>query len=474
MSKKKTTYAQLLDLPEGLKMPSASDIERAVLGAMLIDNTSVDVALHLLNDQSFYVPAHAHIFRAMQAVEAASQPIDFITVRNELQRMGTENEAGGAAYLMELTQDVSTAANIEAHCRIVLEKEMLRRLIRVSHQIATRAYAAIDDPFDILDQSESEILQVTQDHMKQNFVEMPAAVKEALRQIDLIHAQDYKKLAVPTGYFDLDEILGGFQPSDLIILAARPSMGKTAMALCLARNAAIQYQVPVAFFSLEMSSTQLVMRLICAEGNLDSNLVRTGKLPQNQAVNLSKAGAKLTHAPIYIDDSSELTALEIRAKCRRLHREKNIGIIFIDYLQLMHGSGKQDNREREVAIISRSLKALAKELKIPVVALAQLNRQVEDQNMKRPQLSNLRESGSLEQDADVVLFLHRPEYYGIQQYEDGTSTRNIAEVLIAKHRNGPVGDVRLRFLREYAKFESLDLVRDIDEMNVRAPREDYI
>ena len=303
---------------------------------------------------------------------------------------------------------------------------------------------------------------------------MDRAVRDALEYIEAIHSQKDRKFSVPTGFYELDEILGGFQKSDLIIIAARPSMGKTALALTLARNAAIDHGIPIGIFSLEMSTMQLIIRMLCAEGRLNAHLVRTGKLPSEEGVKLSKNAHKLINAPLYVDDSPSQTVLEIRAKARRLKAEKNIGMIIIDYLQLMQGPPKAESREREISHISRSLKALAKELNIPVIALAQLNRAVEARTDKRPQLSDLRESGSIEQDADVVMFLNRPEYYGIDKDENGESNEGVAEIIIGKQRNGPTGNVKLAFVKDYARFENLAHARQIAQYSSLPVDEDII
>jgi replicative DNA helicase len=303
---------------------------------------------------------------------------------------------------------------------------------------------------------------------------MDRAVRDALEYIEAIHSQTTQKFSVPTGFYELDEILGGFQKSDLIIIAARPSMGKTALALTLARNAAVDHDVPVGIFSLEMSTMQLIIRLLCAEGKLDAHLVRTGKLPNEEGVKLSKNAHRLIEAPLYVDDSPAQTVLEIRAKARRLKVEKNVGMIIIDYLQLMQGPANSESREREISHISRSLKSLAKELNIPVIALAQLNRAVETRTDKRPQLSDLRESGSIEQDADVVMFLNRPEIYKIESFPDGSPTENVAELIIGKQRNGPTGEIRLAFMKKYARFENLAKARQIEEFAALPEDEDII
>jgi replicative DNA helicase len=303
---------------------------------------------------------------------------------------------------------------------------------------------------------------------------MDRAVRDALEYIEAIHSKSNIKFSVPTGFYELDELLGGFQKSDLIIIAARPSMGKTALALTLARNAAIDHKIPVGIFSLEMSTMQLIIRMLCAEGRLNAHLVRTGKLPHEEGVKLSKNAHKLIDAPVFVDDTPAQSVLEIRAKARRLKAEKNIGMIIIDYLQLMQGPAKSESREREISHISRSLKSLAKELNIPVIALAQMNRAVEARTDKRPQLSDLRESGSIEQDADVVTFLYRPEYYGIKQDQDGNSLEGVAEIIVGKQRNGPTGEVRLAFIKEYARFENLAHARQLEEYSIVPTDEDII
>lgn len=346
-------------------------------------------------------------------------------------------------------------------------------MIQSAHQIAKDAYDGNQDAFEILDEAERKIFEISELQIKRNYQGMDVAVKNAIEYIEAIHTQTHRDFAVPTGFYELDEILGGFQKSDLIIIAARPSMGKTAFALTLARNAAIDHKVPVGIFSLEMSTMQLVIRLLCAEGRLNAHLVRTGKLPHSEGAKLSKNAHKLISAPIFVDDSPSQTVLEIRAKARRLKAEKKVGLIIIDYLQLMQGPAKAESREREISHISRSLKALAKELNIPVIALAQLNRAVESRSDKRPQLSDLRESGSIEQDADVVMFLNRPEYYGIEKDENGESLEGVAEVIIGKQRNGPTGTVKLAFIKEYARFENLAHARQLAEYSP-IPEEDII
>lgn len=478
MAKAKKYTSSEIDklIPADVKPPAVPEIEASVLGAILIEKEAVPKALELLTPSSFYVKAHRLIFEAMVSLFESSEPIDTVTLYEELKKREQIEDVGGAVYLSKLSQNISSAANIEFHAKIILEKEILRGLISSSHEIASAAYSGIDDAFEILDRAERKIFEITESHLKTSFKSMDRAVREALEYIEAIHSSSTQKFSVPTGFFELDEMLGGLQKSDLVIIAARPSMGKTAFALSLARNAAIDHQVPIGIFSLEMSTMQLIIRLLCAEGRLNAHLVRTGKLPKEEGGKLSKNVHKLIHAPIYIDDTPSQTVLEIRAKARRLKSEKNIGMIVIDYLQLMQGPSNAESREREISHISRSLKALAKELNIPVLALSQLNRSVETRTDKRPLLSDLRESGSIEQDADVVIFLNRPEQNGIKNFDDEnkTSTEGIAEVIIGKQRNGPTGEVRLAFIKEYARFENLAHQRQIQEYSAVQTDDDII
>jgi replicative DNA helicase len=442
---------------------------------MLIEREAVPKAIELLSTGSFYLKEHKLIFDAMVSLFESGEPIDTVTLYEELKKRNQAEEIGGAVYLSRLSQNISSAANIEYHAKIILEKEILRGLITSSHEIARAAYEGTEDAFEILDQAERKIFEITETHLKKTFTSMDRAVRDALEYIEAIHSNTKQKFSVPTGFYELDEMLGGFQKSDLIIIAARPSMGKTALALTLARNAAVDHKVPVGIFSLEMATMQLIIRMLCAEGRLNAHLVRTGKLPSEEGIKLSKNAHRLIESPLYIDDTPAQTVLEIRAKARRLKAEKDIGMIIIDYLQLMQGPSNSESREREISHISRSLKSLAKELNIPVIALAQLNRAVETRTDKRPQLSDLRESGSIEQDADVVLFLNRPEYYGIKTFaDDSTSTEGVAEVIIGKQRNGPTGDIRLAFIKEYARFENLAHARQIEEYSIVPTNEDII
>ncbi len=476
MAKTKKTYnASTQVIPADVKPPAAPEIEASILGAMLIEKEAVPKAIELLTPQSFYLKEHRLIFEAMQSLFEAGEPIDTVTVYEELKKRNQVEEIGGAVYLSKMSQNISSAANVQYHAKIVLEKEILRGLISSAHEIASTAYSGNEDAFDLLDEAERKIFAITEAHLKKSYVGMDKAVREAFEYIEALHSKSNRKFSVPTGFYELDDLLGGFQKSDLVIIAARPSMGKTAFALSVARNAAVEHKIPVGIFSLEMSTMQLVIRLLCAEGRLNAHLVRTGKLPLEEGNKLSKNAHKLIEAPIYIDDTPAQSVLEIRAKARRLKAERDIGMIVIDYLQLMQGPANAESREREISHISRSLKSLAKELNIPVLALAQLNRGVEARTDKRPLLSDLRESGSIEQDADVVLFLSRPEVYGFEVWP-GTqeACKGAAEIIVSKQRNGPTGDVKLAFIKEYARFENLAHARQIAEYSGVEAEEDII
>jgi len=450
--------------------PAVVEVEKEIIGAMLLDNEAIPKVFEILKADSFFDPKHKVIFQSIQSLYEANEPLDTVTLYEELKKQGKVEEAGGVTYVSKLAQDVSSAANVDYHARIVLEKWILRKLISTSLDVASSAFDAKEDVFDLLDEAEQKMFSISQEGTKESFTSMKAAVKDAWEMIEAIKGNKLGAVSVQTGYFQLDDILGGYQKSDLIIIAARPSMGKTAFALSFMRNAAIDYNVPVAFFSLEMATVQLATRLISAEARMDAHSLRTGNFRDSDGQKISRTVHKLSSAPIYIDDTPSLSILEMRAKARRLHKEKGIGLIVVDYLQLMTAGSKVESREREISIISRSLKALAKDLNVPVIALSQLNRAVESTTDKRPMLSHLRESGAIEQDADVVIFLYRPEYYGISQFANGDTTEGIAEIIISKQRNGPVGEVKLRFIKEYARFENLDLYHnDVSMSNDDAP-----
>lgn len=447
---------QSIEQTSGRVPPQAVDVEMSVLGAMLLEKEAVARAVEVLDDSAFYKPGHQEIFKAIVGLFEKNEAADSITVVEELRRMGKLDSVGGPLYISDLTMRVTSAANVEYHAKIVLEKALLRNLISASSEITSRAFNEQDDALDLLDEAENKIFQISEKRLKKSFVSMKEAVFTTMEMLESIHGKHSGVTGVPSGFTSLDSMTGGFQNSDMIIVAARPSMGKTAFVLSVARNAAVDHGKPVGFFSLEMSAQQLVMRLICAEARVDAQSVRTGRLPDEQWRNLSTRIGKLYNAKIFIDDTPALSILELRAKARRLKAEHDISMVIVDYLQLMAGPKNAQSREQEISQISRSLKALAKELNIPVIALSQLNRAVETSSDKRPMLANLRESGAIEQDADVVIFIHRPEKYGLAR-DDGSSAEGIAEIIIGKQRNGPTGEVELAFINQYARFENLAL-----------------
>ena len=440
---------------EGRVPPQAVDVEMAVLGAMMLEKGALAKAIEILDDAAFYKPAHQRIFTAMVTLFERNEPVDLITLIEELRRRGELEKIGGEYYLTELTTKVTSAANVEYHAHIVLEKALMRQLIISSSEVIGRAYNETEDALDLLDEAEQKIFQISEQRMKKSFVSMNTAVHSTMEMLESIHGKHSGVTGVPSAFTEVDNYTGGFQKSDLVIVAGRPSQGKTAFVLSLARNASIFHEVAVGFFSLEMSSQQLVLRLICAEARVDAHSVRTGRLPEDEWRKLSTSVGKLYKAKIFIDDTPALTVLEVRAKARRLKAEHNVGLIIVDYVQLMQGPKNIQSREQEISTISRSLKALAKELNIPVVALSQLNRAVELRGDKRPVLADLRESGAIEQDADVVLFVHRPEMYGIDKDDNGEPTEGLAEIIVGKQRNGPTGTARLAFIKQYARFENL-------------------
>ena len=441
---------------EGRVPPQALEIEAQVLGAMLVEREAIPKVIELLDEDAFHAEYHRKIYQAMLAMFERSEPVDTITLAEELRRRGHLEIVGGEAYLIELTMKVTSAANVEYHARIVLEKSLLRGLISASSTIATRAFGQSEDAFELLDEAERTIFQISERRMKKGYVSLSHAVHDTIGILESIHGTHSGVTGVPTGFRDLDTLTGGWQNADLVIIAGRPSMGKTAFALSLARNAALDRVKPtvVGIFSLEMSIQQLVMRLLCAEARVDSHKVRTGRLPEDNWKQLSIAAGRLATASIFVDDTASLGILELRAKARRLKADKNIGLIIVDYLQLMQGPRTSENREKEISAISRSLKALSKELNIPVIALSQLSRAVESRTDKRPILSDLRESGAIEQDADLVAFVHRREKYENPESEEGQEVRGLAEIIVGKQRNGPTGEVKLTFVHQYARFEN--------------------
>ncbi len=451
--------ADLSNLVFGKVPPQARDLEEAVLGAIMLDKDALPMVLEILNPESFYVDANQEIFKAMLALFEHSKPIDLLTVTEELKRMGKLEGIGGPYQLVELTNRVASSANIEFHARIVAQKHIQRELIRVSNVTIRDAYEDSTDVFDLLDNAEAGLFKITQTNISKSYEPIGALSGLALKQIEELSKKEDGLTGVPSGFRDLDLLTSGWQPSDLIIIAARPAMGKTAFTLNMARNAAAEFKKPVVVFSLEMANLQLAMRLISAEAEVPGDRLRNGRLHNDQEwARVHRAIEKFNDVPIFIDDTPAINIFELRAKCRRLRKQHGIEMIIIDYLQLMSGSGDaKGNREQEVSGISRALKAMAKELNVPVVALSQLSRNVESRGgSKRPMLSDLRESGAIEQDADIVTFLYRPEYYGIFQDEEGRDTQGLTEIIVAKHRNGAVDTVRLRFIKEFARFNDWD------------------
>ncbi len=440
--------------------PQDVEAEKAVLGAMLLDKHAISPAIELLQADYFYSAANEKIFGSMIALYSRNTEINVITVREELRKSGQLENIGGSAYLNELVSSVVSSANIEAHAQIVAEKYMLRSLIFTMSHNVQKCYDNREDAFGLIDEVERDIFRVSEARLKKTVVPLQQAIVKTMEILEKIHGSKGGVTGVPTGFAELDSMTGGLQKSDLIIIAARPSVGKTAFALTIARNAAVKYGVPTAVYSLEMAQQQLLIRLLAAEARVDAHALRTGTLPESQWAYISTRIHKLAPAPIFIDDTPALSILELRARARRLKTEHDIGLVIVDYLQLMQGPAKAESREREVSMISRSLKVLAKELDIPVVALSQLRRSVEERGGdKRPILSDLRESGALEQDSDVVIFIHRPELYGIENYPDGEKTEGVAEVMISKQRNGPTGEIKLAFVKQYARFEDLERFR---------------
>ncbi|MBC7936038.1 MAG: replicative DNA helicase [Rhizobacter sp.] len=442
--------------------PQAKELEEAILGAMMLEKGAFDTVAEILKPECFYMDSNQKIFRAMQGLAIKSLPIDMLTVVEELKLREELDLVGGPYYVSQLTNAVVSSANIEAHCRIVVQKFIQRELIRISGEIIGDAYEDSTDVFDLLDSAEGKLFEITNNHLRKNFDDIDSVLVKTFNRIEDMRNREDEITGVPTGFPTLDRITYGWQPTDLIILAARPSVGKTAFALNLARTAALNAQKPtaVAFFSLEMSSSQLVQRILSAESEIMLEKIARGKLEEHEMKQLYKKGFdRLSKAPIFIDDSAALNIFELRAKCRRLKNKHNVGIIIIDYLQLMSGSAdRNSNREQEISKISRDLKSLAKELQVPIIALSQLSREVEKrkEGNKMPQLSDLRESGAIEQDADLVMFLYRPEYYEVTSDEFGESNKGETHVKIAKHRNGSLETIKLRALLHIQKFVEED------------------
>jgi replicative DNA helicase len=443
----------------GKVQPQAVPLEEAVLGALMLEKDALAKVLDILKPASFYVEANQKIYAAMRSLFERSAPIDLLTVHEELKKSGDLEIIGGPAYLVELTHRVGSAANLEYHAKIITQKYIQRELIKVSTNIINNAFEDTMDIFDMLDEAERGLFEITQQNLNRSYQAIGSLAASVQKQLEILSQKEGGLTGVPTGFINLDKVTSGWQPSDLIIVAARPGMGKTAFTLSMARNAAVDFKKPVALFSLEMSSLQLVQRLISAEAEIEGSKLRNAKLEDHEWAQLNTAIEKLAEVPIFIDDTAGINIFELRAKCRRMKQQHDIQMIIIDYLQLMTAGGdnkKGGTREQEISMISRSLKGLAKELNVPVIALSQLSRAVETRNnSRRPQLSDLRESGAIEQDADIVTFIYRPEYYGITE-EDGISNKGVAELIIAKHRNGALEDVRLRFIERFAKFTNLE------------------
>ncbi|HEV8714241.1 MAG TPA: replicative DNA helicase [Candidatus Binatia bacterium] len=430
--------------------PQSLDAEESVLGGVLFDTHALDRVIEVLSVDDFYRASHRKIFRAMLALSEKGEPIDLITLSDLLKSRGELQDIGGATYLAELADKVPSAANISHYARIVREKAVLRSLINVCNEITSRCYNGQEDIEPFLDEAERLIFDVSEKRVRPSFFKMGDLIMDTIKTVERLFERKELVTGVPTGFLDLDRLTAGLQPSDLIIVAARPSMGKTAMVLNIAQYVALHANTAVAIFSLEMSKEQLVLRMLCSEARVDNAKVRTGYLGERDFPRLAMAAGRLAEAPIYIDDTPAQNVLELRAKARRLKREANIGLVIIDYLQLMRGLTAQENRTQELSEISRSLKSLAKELNIPVIALSQLNRQVEQRADRRPMMADIRESGAIEQDADVIMFIYRDEVYKPDSQDEG-----VAEVIIGKQRNGPTGTVRLSFRREYTRFDNL-------------------
>jgi replicative DNA helicase len=427
--------------------PQNIEAEQSVLGSMLLEKEAILSASEILKGEDFYKESHKKIFEVIIDLYDKNEPVDLITVSEELRKRNALEEIGGITYITALANSVPTAANVAYHAKIVKDKSIMRKLIHVSTKLVSMGYEEGRDVEEVLDEAERMIFEIAQRRSMEGFASIRDVVIETFDMIEQLYKNKGRMTGVPTGFLDLDEMTSGFQPSDLIIIAARPSMGKTSFALNIAQYAAIREKVPVAIFSLEMSKEQLVQRMLCAEAHIDSHKLRTGNLDEDDWPKLARAMGPLSEAPIFIDDTPGINIMEMRAKARRLKAEKGLGLILIDYLQLMQGRGNSENRQQEISEISRSLKALARELRVPVVALSQLSRAPEMRQDHRPILSDLRESGSQEQDSDLVAFLYRDEYY-----HPDTDKKNIAEVIIAKQRNGPTGVIELVWLDKYTKF----------------------
>ena len=439
------------DLTDLRLPPQNLDAEQSVLGAILLDNTSLSKAFELITEEDFYRGAHRLIYQAMVELADSNEVVDQITLTAILKSKGQLEQVGGGAYVAELVQAVPSASNIRYHCKIIREKALLRGLIRTATEVVTRGYDEVGQSDDLLEYAEREIFKLAQGRLGRSFIPLNQIIKESIEIIDRLYNRKEKITGVPTGFRELDDLTAGLQASDLIIIAGRPSMGKTSLVLSIAEHAAIRAEMSVGIFSLEMSKSQLVLRMLSSQAHLDSHALRTGQLTEKDWRSLCDGADRLERAKIFIDDSGALTVQQMRGKARRLMAEQGLDLLIIDYLQLMQGRNDSESRQQEISDIGRALKALAEELDIPVVALSQLSRAVESRTDKRPVLSDLRESGAIEQDADVVMFIYRDEVYNPDTEEKG-----IADILVRKHRNGPTGDRQLYFQDRYAKFADLE------------------
>lgn len=438
--------------------PQAVELEQVVLGAMMLEKNAVNDTIDIISENSFYDPKHQYIYKAIRALFAATSPVDLVTVTDRLSKSGELMAAGGPGYISQLTNRVGSTANVQYHARIIAEKFIKRELIRVSNEVIKNAFDDTVDVFELLNGAERDLFQIGDGNLSKQVDIVSNVVRNAIEEIEVARKNADGISGIPSGFIEIDKVTAGWQRSDMIVIAARPGMGKTAFVLSAARNTAVQNNMGVAIFSLEMSSVQLVKRLIAGESRISSEKLRKGDLADHEFQQLHSRIQKLASAPIYIDDTAAISIFDFRAKCRRLKAQYDIQLVIIDYLQLMSAKdGKnQGNREQEISMISRSIKEIAKELNIPIIALSQLSRSVEQRSDKKPILSDLRESGAIEQDADIVSFLYRPSYYKILKYDDGTSTQGIGEFLIEKHRNGKTAAVRLRFEDDFARFSNLN------------------
>lgn len=440
------------------KPPYSLEAEMSVLGAMILDDKALVIGFELLRKEDFYFDSHKRIFSVLSNLFEQKKTVDVITVKEELQRRGDLEKVGGASYLATLVDSVITPALMQQHAQIVLEKSIYRKVISVVTRVLEESYKEYLPADELLDLAEQRILDIREKRVKSPFLKISDLVKEVFSSINEMMLHKRKITGIPTGFTDLDILTSGFQPGDLIVLASRPTMGKTSFALNILRYLGVEKNIPSAIFSLEMSKNQIVLRLLCMDARVNAQKVRTGYISKKEIPKLTEAVHRLRNAPIYIDDTPAIDLLELRAKARRVVKEHDVKFIVVDYLQLVQGPREAENRQQEISAISRSFKALAKELNIPIMAVSQLSRAVEQRHEKRPQLSDLRESGAIEQDADTVLFIHRPELY-----DDSPEVKNLAEIIIGKQRNGPVGTVKLTFLKDYMRFEQFTYEEQLEE-----------